>query len=75
MYLSVLKCTVVLKITCQFYLFIVSDKDCAFQINHREKSFHVFASSENDKDNWVRNLTTYLSKMKDEKGLFQYLST
>jgi hypothetical protein len=44
-------------------------KDLAFQVNHTDKSFHVFASSENDRENWIKNLTRYISRSRgDEDG-------
>ena len=43
-------------------------KEVAFQINHTEKSFHAFAASDSDKENWVRNLTTYISRARETKG-------
>ncbi|XP_065839067.1 pleckstrin homology domain-containing family F member 2-like [Oscarella lobularis] len=36
--------------------------DDAFQINHTDKSFHVFAPSLSDKNNWLSNLKKFMAK-------------
>ncbi|XP_065190028.1 nucleolar protein dao-5-like [Sycon ciliatum] len=49
------------------------DSENAFQINHMEKSFHVFASSLADKANWIHNLKKYIAKRtmgKNDQGNF-----
>jgi hypothetical protein len=43
-------------------VFNILDVENSFQINHREKSFHVFASSATDKSNWLSNLKKYITK-------------
>jgi hypothetical protein len=44
------------------------DVENSFQINHREKSFHVFASSATDKSNWLSNLKKYITKAQAGRG-------
>ena len=38
-------------------------------MNHTDKSFHVFATSENDRENWIRNLSTYISRSRNDEGV------
>ncbi|XP_065838573.1 uncharacterized protein [Oscarella lobularis] len=38
------------------------DTDNAFQINHTNKSFHVFAPNLSDKNNWLSNLKKFMAK-------------
>jgi hypothetical protein len=38
----------------------------AFQINHADKSFHVYALSKADKVNWMSNLTKQINKFSKE---------
>eukprot|EP00118_Oscarella_pearsei_P003101 m.12933 g.12933 ORF g.12933 m.12933 type:complete len:598 (+) comp24408_c0_seq1:59-1852(+) len=38
------------------------DTDNAFQINHTNKSFHVFAPNLSDKNNWLSNLKKLIAK-------------
>lgn len=37
------------------------DLKFGFQINHADKSFHVYAPSLNDKNNWMTNLKKYIT--------------
>ena len=57
---------------CGYYLhfvcgFSLIDPDNAFQINHADKSFHVFAQTRADKTNWIANLTKQINKL--NKGI------
>jgi hypothetical protein len=49
-------------------VFNILDVENSFQINHREKSFHVFASSATDKSNWLSNLKKYITKAQAGRG-------
>ena len=42
----------------------------AFQLNHTDKSFHVFANSVADKNNWIANLRKNISKASQGKGMY-----
>ncbi|XP_062519706.1 uncharacterized protein LOC134194766 isoform X2 [Corticium candelabrum] len=46
----------------------------AFQINHYAKSFHIFASSPTDKNNWLSNLSKYISKAQDGRESVQLVT-
>lgn len=35
----------------------------AFQINHSDKSFHVYSHSKADKGNWISNLNKQIAKI------------
>ena len=52
------------------YLFIwlFIDTDNAFQINHTNKSFHVFAPNLSDKNNWLSNLKKFMAKAQKGQG-------
>lgn len=43
--------------------FFLTDVAHAFQINHANKSFHVFALSAADKANWLSNLQKHIAKV------------
>ena len=45
----------------------------AFQLNHTDKSFHVFANSIADKNNWIANLRKNIGKASQGKGMLQVL--
>ena len=47
---------------------IVIEEELAFQLNHTDKSFHVFANSVADKNNWITNLRKNIAKATQGKG-------
>lgn len=47
------------------FLSLSQDSENAFQINHADKSFHVYAQSKADKSNWISNLTKQINRLKN----------
>lgn len=46
------------------------EEELAFQLNHTDKSFHVFANSVADKNNWITNLRQNIAKASQGRGLW-----
>lgn len=50
-------------------LVIILEEELAFQLNHTDKSFHVFANTVADKNNWITNLRKNIAKASQGRGL------
>ena len=50
-----------------------TEPENAFQINHCDKSFHVYAHSKADKSNWISNLNKQISKINKGQSVYVHV--